>query len=163
MIAKDHLTELGLSRILSLKTALNKGISTKLHAEFPNVTILGRAELNYSLDLLDNYWIAGFCAAESSFSISISDGKDRKLAQVRARFTIGLNNRDEHLLIKIKNQLESGNVYSTKGNSVSNLEVVNIQEIKAKIIPFFELYNLKNIKSYDFFYFSKVVCLINNK
>ena len=110
MIAKDHLTDEGFFRVISLKTALNRGISPKLKEEFPNVTILSRAKLNYSSDSLDNNWIAGFCAAEGSFNVSITNSKDRKL-QVRARFTIGLNSKDEHLLIKIKNQLGSGNVY----------------------------------------------------
>jgi hypothetical protein len=40
MIAKDHLTEEGFLRVISLKTALNRGISKKLKEEFPNVTIL---------------------------------------------------------------------------------------------------------------------------
>lgn len=163
MIAKDHLTEEGFFRVISLKTALNRGISPKLKEEFPNVTILSRAKLNYSSDSLDNNWIAGFCAAEGSFNISITNSKDRKLPQVRARFTIGLNRKDEHLLIKIKNQLGSGNVYLTKTNSVSNLEVANLEEIKENIVPFFDLYNLNNIKSSDFSDFKKVVYLIDNK
>jgi hypothetical protein len=71
---------------------VNRGISQKLKEEFPNIAVLERPELNYSLDLLDNYWIAGFCAAEGSFNVSINEKKDRKLPQVRARFTIGLNN-----------------------------------------------------------------------
>jgi len=54
MIVKDHLKESGLFRILSLKTALNKGISQKLKEEFPNIVVLKRPELNYSTDLLDN-------------------------------------------------------------------------------------------------------------
>ena len=36
-------------------------------------------------------------------------------------------------------------------------------DIKEKIIPFFDLYNLNNIKSYDFSDFKKVVYLIDNK
>ena len=100
MIAKDHLTEEGFLRVISLKTALNRGISQKLKEEFPNVTILSRPKLNYSSDSLDNNWIAGFCAAEGSFNVSINNSKDRKLPQVRARFSIGLNSKDEHLLIR---------------------------------------------------------------
>ena len=58
-------------------------------------------KLNYSSDSLDNNWIAaGFCAAEGSFNVSINNNKDRKLTQVRARFSIGLNSKDEHLLIR---------------------------------------------------------------
>ena len=163
MIAKDHLTESGFSRVMSLKTALNRGISPELKEEFPNIIILSRPKLNYSSDLLDNNWIAGFCAAEASFSVSFNNSKDRILPQVRARFTIGLNSKDDHLLIKIKNQLGSGNVYLTKTNSVSNLEVGNMQDIKEKIVPFFDLYNLNNIKSCDFSDFKKVVYLIDNK
>ena len=163
MIVKDHLKESGLFRILSLKTALNKGISQKLKEEFPNIVVLKRPELNYSTDLLDNNWIAGFSAAESSFSITISEKQDRKLSQVRARFSIGLNHRDEHLLIKIKNQFNAGNLYSVNTALISNYEVGNLQEIKEKFIPFFDLYPLNNIKSQDFLDFKKVINLINNK
>jgi len=55
MVVKDHLKEPGLYRIISLKTALNRGISQKLKEEFPNIAVLERPELNSSLDLLDNY------------------------------------------------------------------------------------------------------------
>ncbi len=126
MIAKDHLTESGFLRIISLKTALNWGMSAKLKEEFPNVTILSRPKLNYSSDFLDNNWIAGFCAAEGSFNISVNNRVDRKLPQVRARFTIGLNKKDEHLLIKIKNQLDSGNVSLTKADSISSIEIAKL-------------------------------------
>jgi hypothetical protein len=162
MTAKDHLKESGFLRILTLKSALNRGLSSKLREEFPNLVVLSRPKLNPSLDLLNNDWIAGFAAAEGSFSISINNSKDRKLPQVRARFNIGLNIVDEHLLIKVKNQLGIGNL-SNKANNICMYEIGSLNDIKEKVIPFFVLHNLNNIKTQDFLDFKKVVLLLDNK
>ena len=94
MEGKAHLTSEGFLKILSIKTILNKGLSEKLALEFPNVKYLIRPELELSNEKLNNFWIAGFSAAESSFSVTINEKDGRVLPQVRARFSIGLHKKD---------------------------------------------------------------------
>lgn len=110
--SKEHLNKEGFLRILSLKTILNRGLSSKLIAEFPNIIYLTRPLLEPSNELLDPNWLAGFSAAEGSFSITISERDNRKIPQVRARFSIGLHSRDSEILIRIRNYLSVGNLYS---------------------------------------------------
>jgi hypothetical protein len=57
---KEHLTELGLSKILSLKSALNLGLSANLSAAFPNVELMVRPIYTVGEAPLDPDWISGF-------------------------------------------------------------------------------------------------------
>jgi len=106
-----------LLKIISFKTALNRGISQKIKENFPNAVFLDRpaAENPPSLEL-NNNWIAGFCAGEGSFSVSIHQTSDRKLPIVRARFAMGLHAKDKQLLIKIQNQFNTGYTRTAKAN-----------------------------------------------
>ena len=158
MITKEHLKESGWLRILSLKTVLNKGVSKKLIKEFPNIIILSRPEINNTTKLLDNNWIAGFTAAEGSFSITINEKDNRKFPQVRVRFSIGLDSRDRDILIKLKDQLNIGNLHIL--NNKTSYEIGKLQDIKEKLIPLFDSNQLNNIKDLDFKDWKKVVFLI---
>lgn len=89
IISKEHLNRDGFLDILSLKTILNRGLSKKLSDEFPSIIPLTRPLLELSDEPLNNHWIAGFTAAEGSFSLTINEKDNRKLPQVRARISIG--------------------------------------------------------------------------
>lgn len=162
MESKNHLNPEGFLRILSLKTILNRGLSIKLTEEFPEIVHLSRPVLELSNDVINNYWIAGFTAAEGSFSITINEKDGRKLPQVRARFSIGLHKRDINLLTKIKNKLNIGNI-SQNNKEIVSYEVGDINDISKTLIPLFDEYNLNNIKYLDFLSFKKVINIIKNK
>jgi len=162
IISKKHLTKDGLLRILSLKTILNRGLSKKLISEFPDVIKLSRPLLELSTNSLNNHWIAGFTAAEGSFSITINEKDGRKLPQVRARFSIGLHARDINILTRISNQLNTGNIYSNNQGTVF-FEIANLTSIKTKLIPLFDEHNLNNIKHFDFLDFKQIICLMENR
>ena len=111
--------------------------------------------------MLNNYWIAGFIAAEGIFSITILEKDGRKLPQVRARFTIELHKKDLYILTRIKNHLNLGNIFSKK--ELASFELGNLLDIETLLIPFFDMYNLYNIKHLDFLSFKKVISLLKNK
>lgn len=162
IVSKNHLRQDGFFKILSLKRNLNRGLSPKLKEEFPNIDLCSRPELEISNQVINNNWIAGFTAAEGSFSITINEKDGRNLPQVRARFSIGLHKKDINILTRIKNQLNLGNIYSNNKGIVS-FEVGIILELETSLIPFFDAHDLNNIKHLDFLAFKKVISIIKNK
>jgi len=90
---KEHLTEDGLNKILSLKSVLNLGLTDTLKTNFPNVEQISRPviELNNSLD---PKWVSGFSEGDASFYVAISSKTDR----VRIFFETCLNIKDISVL-----------------------------------------------------------------
>lgn len=71
---KEHLTPEGLLKILSLKSALNKGLS-KTTSVIENIEILERPLHLVNLaefKNIDPNWISGFVAGDGSFDIKIT-------------------------------------------------------------------------------------------
>jgi hypothetical protein len=64
----------------------------------------------------------------------LQEKDERQFSQVRARFSIGLNFKDKESLLKIKNQLNIGNIYSIK-KDMCLFEVATLKDIKLYIIP----------------------------
>jgi hypothetical protein len=62
----EHLTLTGLMKILSLKSALNHGLSDKLLKAFPNVLILKAQEYKFQV-IPHPMWVAGFTSGDNSF------------------------------------------------------------------------------------------------
>ena len=53
--SREHLTEKGIHKILSFKSAMNLGLSDKLKANFPNVTYIERPLQIIKSELLNPY------------------------------------------------------------------------------------------------------------
>jgi LAGLIDADG DNA endonuclease family protein len=79
---------------------------------------------------------------------------------VRARFSKGLNFKDKESLLKIKNHLKIGNIYSIN-KDMSLFEVARLKDIKLYIISFFNETKLNNIKNLDFLDFKEIVFLMD--
>lgn len=97
MLNKKHLTRQGLEQVVSYKNAMNFGQSEKFKLHFPNAAKFDRPLIEVNNELLvqrlNPFWITGFIAAEGSFHITFP----KKAKQMRARFSIGLNQRDNGL------------------------------------------------------------------
>jgi hypothetical protein len=52
---KEHLTDEGLNRIISLKSILNRGLTEKIKLDFPNINYLERPVFKVSDLPLDPY------------------------------------------------------------------------------------------------------------
>lgn len=64
---KEHLTEEGLNKILSIKSGLNLGLSEKLKLKFPNVKHIARPDYHASDKPLDPNWVSGFTDGDVFF------------------------------------------------------------------------------------------------
>lgn len=115
-------------------------------------------------NLLNAYFVTGFCDAESSFTISITKNRKFKLGwEVRASFQISLHQKDLPLLKLIRNYFNNvGNIF-IKNKDIIHYQVNSIQDLIHVIIPHFDKYSLLTQKRADFELFKLIVNLINQK
>lgn len=158
--SKEHLTHLGLSKLISIKGALNLGLTDKLIENFPEVKPIIRPPFIINDLPLNPYWISGFSEGDGSFYISIRSSNN----QVRAFYSIGLNEREYNLLVKIQSFFGGIGkiVYNTSNNSV-NFNVTRVSELTNVIIPHFEVYNLIGNKLPNYLIWFQIIKLINQK
>jgi hypothetical protein len=188
---KEHLTEGGLYKLLSLKSSLNWGLPDKLIKAFPllrlkkkNVVPVNKPEYIFK-GITDPFWVAGFVSGDGSFHVITSTPESHAgdLGKVILRFSINLNIREKDLIKGLviffnsygqQDKLSDSSIvtgletnvkyknYSTAEESVS-LQFTKISDIVNKIIPFFEEYLIVGIKSLDFSDFHKVADIVNTK
>jgi hypothetical protein len=79
MLNKEHLTEEGFLKILSIKAIFPKGLNKNLINAFPTIKPIIKPEFIPNTNRLNPHWIAGFIQADSSFGLSIVKRINRKL------------------------------------------------------------------------------------
>lgn len=112
LLDKKHLTKEGLLKIISLKAAMNKGISSSLQATFPDLVYSPRP-LVENPKIEDPNWLSGFADAEGCFLVDVQESAGHKLKErVRLRFTITQHARDSYLLELLVAYLGCGKIIS---------------------------------------------------
>jgi hypothetical protein len=163
---KEHLTKEGFNKLLSIKSSMNKGLSSELKLAFPNISPL-ILDLESNIKLEPN-WIAGFASGEGSFQVDVKISKTSKHGhQILLRFSIGQHSRDEQLLRNLIYYLDCGKVQKKKSqkNNTEFFEfrVEKFEDINKKIIPLFINYPIVGQKLLDFQDFCKVAKLMEQK
>jgi Cytochrome c oxidase subunit III/LAGLIDADG endonuclease len=155
---KEHLTEEGLNKIISIRASMNKGLTSSLKTIFPNVVGVERPIIINQI-IKSPLWLVGFVDGEGCFYLKITKNK-----QVKLVFSISQHSRDKILFNIIKNYLNCGIIeeVSTRPNTV-NLVVYKLEDILTKIVPIFEENSLITQKYLDFNYFREVSYLMNKK
>lgn len=159
---KEHLTMVGLRKIVSIRASMNKGLTETLLECFPDITPLGRPERGVQLENPSPYWLAGFVDAEGCFLVSVQKSKSHTIGfQTQPKFIITQHDRDIKLMesfIKIFNcgrlQVGPKSVYFV---------VSKVADLESKISPFFNKYPLLGQKKLEFMDFCKVVALMKTK
>lgn len=146
---KEHLTQEGLYKILSLKASLNRGLPENFKKLYPDIIPALKPEFKES-ENIDKNWIAGFVDAEGSFIVTISKYKTKIGFTVQLRFSIVQNIRDLKLISKLVKFLNCGRVSVNPSNSGSELIVNRLRDIDEIILPLFQNYNLIGVKKGDF-------------
>lgn len=161
---KEHLSEEGFLKVLSLKSILNRGL-TKATKENKNIDVMERPLhlVNYDkFKSIDPHWLSGFTAGDGSFNIKITERSKTKF-QVELRFRITQHIRDSQLLVIIANYLGCGKVYIRSTNLACDLVVHTFPDNINKIIPFFNKYPLRTNKEKDFKSFVLAAECVKNK
>lgn len=99
---------------------MNFGVSDKLMLSFPNVIPLNRPTLIPSDEPLNPFLIIGFVEGDGTFFVTINS----KTNQVKPGTSIGLNIREEFLLVKIKNFFDGiGSIYTSPSHNLAEWKV----------------------------------------
>ena len=145
------MTTKGLQRIINLKATLNFGLSKELQLMFPDTIPVARP-LREPCLIPHPQWISGFTSGEGHFSVSLDKGNFKSLL-----FKITQHEKDEELLIAIKDYLNCGSCYLRKKENIMDFKVSKFSVITEIIIPFFINNPILGVKSLDF----KDWCLVS--
>jgi len=158
----EHLNKSGLTKIINLKASLNNGLSKNLINCFPNIIKMERAKVNIP-DNINYYWIAGFFSGEGSFFIDINKSiKHKNGYSIQLRISISQHIRDEVLITKLSEFLKCGFVTKHSDKAIV-LIISKFNKIYYNMIPMFNKYSIKGIKSLDYKDFCKIAEIIKNK
>jgi len=158
---KEHMTPIGLQKIINLKASLNLGNNQNLKSLFPDTKPVARPEVKYT-GIPDPNWLCGFTEADGCFYVSIYDSPKSKLGKaIQLVYIVTQHTRDEELLKGLINYLGCGK-YS-KRKEAGDFKVVSIADINNKIVPFFSTYPLQGVKSLNFTDFKQVSLLMGEK
>jgi len=111
---KEHLTEEGLRKIVSIKAAMNLGLSDKLKEAFPNIVpahryLVPASEVLPGIQkIYDPYWLAGFTSAEGCFFVNLSKSSSGLKERIRLRFVLTQHIRDEQLMKSLTEYFHCG-------------------------------------------------------
>lgn len=107
------------------------------------------------------YYITGYVEGEGCFSLGVHKNK-RYTAnyQFMPSFTIQVHIIDLPLIKKIKSTFQCGKIYYNKRDNTVNYKVYKLNDIRTKIIPFFNKYQFQGNKKKSFDIFKEVIRLI---
>ncbi len=109
---------------------------------------------------LNAQWIVGFVDGEGCFHVGINKNDSMSLGfQVLPEFTVVQHEVDEQVLHGFKDYFSCGVVRKNHGTRLS-YRVRGQENLRDRIIPFFEKHKLKTRKRVDFEKFRKVILLI---
>ncbi len=161
MLDKKHLTLDGLRKIISIRAAMNWGLSDKIKAAFPGIIPMERT-LVTTKKIEDLSWLAGFTSGEGCFLCTIYKSNTKMGESVLLRFVITQHFKDEQLMKNLIEYFGCGNLYK-KNERVLDFVVSKLSDINKIIIPFFSKYPLEGEKYKDFIDFCKIAELMGNK
>lgn len=117
---------------------------------------------------LDPNWLVGFVDGEGCFSVSFVKNKTTRFGyQIFAEFVVTQGEKSLYALEGIQEYFGVGKIYRNvrHDNHREDLYrycVRSINDLTAKIVPFFEEYPLITAKQYDFESFAAVVDMMKN-
>jgi len=156
-----HLTANGFELILSYKASFTKKLNASVFTSDPYNSIkpfdIKNIVKSDKMKLDPNY-VAGFVAADGSFSITLPS-LTGKSPNYDANFRIHQNIRDKSLIEKMIDVIGCGKIH-VFNDGMCNLAVRNKNELADLVIPFFDKYPLNVQKHSDFICFKKAVNIL---
>jgi len=160
---KEHLTLLGLQKIVDIKASFNKGLPQSLKDAFPNWKPVPKPAVQFT-KIQDPNWLAGFVNGDGSFSVTISSSKTNLTGySVRLRLSISQHSRDLELLNSFTRYLNCGIVTLSAKLPNCYFSVTSLSDVVNIIVPFFEKYPMEGSKKEDFKDWCLIAKLMENK
>jgi len=179
MYKKQHLTEEGFYKILSIKAAMGNGLTGTLAENFPNIVPVDSSIIPFnsssnndkqeSLKNIDPNWISGFTEGNGSFIVDVLQESYTSGKTVKLNFQIIQNESDKELLSLIILYLNCGTIKIEEGSGLTSstrnkiITVTKFEDINNIIIPFFKKFPLQGIKRLDLDIFIKIAELIKTE
>ena len=159
---KEHLTDKGLNKIVSIKASINRGLSTLLKEAFPDTVAVPRPLLPLVNIRPHPQWVAGFTSGDGCFKVSIRESKLYKAgSRVVLVFLLTQHNRDEFLLKSMVNFFGCGQTFNYK--DYVEFRCQSFKKNYENILPFFNKYLILGMKAQDFRDWVKVAEMIQTK
>jgi len=163
MSKKEHLSNSGIAKIISLKASLNLGLKGWVADLFANIEPTVRPEVKLP-ENLNPYWVSGFICAEGCFNVYLSQNTKYKAGySLGIRFLLTQNYRDSELMYKIKDLFKSGNIIWSDRDNTVELQVRDFKTLKHTLVPFLDKYTLIGAKALDYNDFKTILELMDNK
>jgi hypothetical protein len=162
MNSKEHLTPVGLQKIVNLRASINNGLSPELKEAFPKTQPVTRPAVEYK-GIPDPAWIVGFVNGDGCFLVSIYKATTKTGFAVKCVFSITQHNRETQLMKSLVDYLNCGDYRPRANQDAGDFVVTKFSDIIEKIIPLFNKYQMEGVKALDFADFCKVTQLIKNK
>jgi hypothetical protein len=160
---KAHLDREGFHKILSIKAAINLGLSDELRLSFPDIKAVNKP-LVHNRGIINPYWLAGLTSGNGCFYVSLRNSLTTVSGKsVVLKFQIVQHSRDIELIKWLISTLKCGRVELDLKQSAVYFVVTNFKDIFDKIIPLFDKHKIKGVKSWDYEDFKKVAILIHDK
>lgn len=159
----EHLTLEGLQKIVNIKASMNRGLSNKLAAEFPNTVPAVRPKVEKHI-IPSPQWIAGFASGEGCLMVRTRDSSTSSTGyKVELIFQITQHIRDDALIISLINYFGCGKYRERKEGLAGDYLVYKLLDITNTIIPFFDQYPILGVKSLEYNDFKLVSNMMKNK
>ena len=102
ILNKEHLTEEGFMKILSIKAVFPKGLHEKILTAYPNIKPIIKPTFIPNSGRLNPDWVAGFSQADSSFGLYAVKYSNRKLGYcILPQYRVTQHERDLIVLKRI--------------------------------------------------------------
>jgi len=155
---KEHLTEEGLTQIVSLRASINNGLSEELKSSFPNIIPVVRPKVELPT-YINPYWLAGFVSAEGCFFVAYSQSSNFG-PRVQLFFRISQHSRDAELMKSLVKHFGCGVYYSRHNRNEGEFQVTVFSNIFEYIMPFFNQYPIVGVKHLDYLDFCQVALIM---
>lgn len=159
MSNKEHLTLVGLKKIISIRASLNKGLTPLLTKHFPDTVACERPKAEVP-KTFDPFWFLGFVEGEGCFYVKVANTPTNKQI-ISLNFILSQHSRDRLLFKSLIEYLGCGRLEETP--IIARLVINKFDDIHQKVLPFFTKYPLMGTKKLDFSDWHKVAELIRNK
>jgi hypothetical protein len=159
---KEHLTQQGLEKLVSIKASMNNGLADELKAAFPEIIPVKTPQVKDKVILNPNL-ISGFVTAEGCFNVQIYKSKTKLKKAVQLRFYITQHNRDTKLMQSLMEFWDCGNVTKRLNEPAVDLKITKLDDLNEKVIPLFQKHPILGIKHLDYLDFVKVIELMKKK
>ena len=114
-----------------------------------NVQYVGSRKDKVSMEF--GSYIAGFVDGEGCFSVSFNKrAKFKTGIEVRPSFALAQNRKSLRVLQRIKAYFGCGAIRFSKSDQTYKYEIRSIKDLRTKIIPHFQKYQLQTTKAKDF-------------